>query len=123
MTNQDDFGWQRNELVRSGLFVEDDRPGSRLRLAWQGSPPRAALRLWGALVLAAAIIIVSSAAAGFFLLRRGNPLALDELGVAAADAVFIDNKPENVLGAETLGITGHVFTSASGLRAFLESLA
>ena len=49
--------------------------------------------------------------------------ALDELGVKAADAVFIDNKPENVAGAEALGITGHVFTSASGLRAFLESLA
>ena len=49
--------------------------------------------------------------------------ALDELGVEASDAVFIDNKPENVAGAEALGITGHVFTSASGLRAFLESLA
>jgi putative hydrolase of the HAD superfamily len=49
--------------------------------------------------------------------------ALDELGVDAAHAVFIDNKVENVRGAESLGITGHVFTGADDLRAFLESLA
>lgn len=88
MTNQDDFGWQRDEFVRSGLFVEDDRPGSRLRLAWQGSPPRAALRFWGALVLTAAVMLVGSAAAGFFWLRRGNPLALDELGVVGFASLF-----------------------------------
>lgn len=48
---------------------------------------------------------------------------LDELGVKPAEAVFIDNKPENVEGAQALGITGHVFTGAADLRAFLESLA
>ena len=88
MPNQDDFGWQRDELVRSGLFVEDDRPGSRLRLAWQGSPPRAALRLWGAIVLAAAVMMVGGAAAGFFWLRRGNPLALDDLAVVGFASLF-----------------------------------
>lgn len=49
--------------------------------------------------------------------------ALEELGVDAADAVFIDNKPENVAGAASLGITGHVFTGAAPLRGFLEALA
>ncbi|GAB3385391.1 HAD family phosphatase [Humibacter soli] len=49
--------------------------------------------------------------------------ALDELGIDAAHAVFIDNKPENVEGAEAIGITGHVFTSPAALRAFLVSLA
>lgn len=49
--------------------------------------------------------------------------ALDELGVDAAHAVFIDNKSENVEGAQSIGITGHVFTGAADLRAFLESLA
>lgn len=48
--------------------------------------------------------------------------ALDALGVDAAHAVFIDNKAENVAGAQALGITGHVFTGAGDLRAFLESL-
>jgi putative hydrolase of the HAD superfamily len=47
---------------------------------------------------------------------------LDELGIDAAHAVFIDNKAENVEGAQAIGITGHVFTGADGLRAFLESL-
>jgi putative hydrolase of the HAD superfamily len=48
---------------------------------------------------------------------------LDDQGVSAADAVFIDNKERNVRGAETLGMTGHVFTGVPGLREFLTSLA
>ncbi|NNC13137.1 HAD family phosphatase [Planctomonas sp. JC2975] len=48
--------------------------------------------------------------------------ALDELGIDAAHAVFIDNKPENVEGAEAIGITGHVFTGPADLRAFLTAL-
>jgi putative hydrolase of the HAD superfamily len=48
--------------------------------------------------------------------------ALGELGVSAADAVFTDNRADNVRAAETLGITGHVFTSPPALRAFLASL-
>jgi haloacid dehalogenase superfamily, subfamily IA, variant 3 with third motif having DD or ED len=46
-----------------------------------------------------------------------------ELGVAPADLVFVDNKRVNVEGAESLGVTGHVFTGVAGLRAFLAGLA
>jgi putative hydrolase of the HAD superfamily len=46
-----------------------------------------------------------------------------DLGISPADAVFIDNRADNVTGAEELGITGHVFTDAGTLRAFLQSLA
>jgi putative hydrolase of the HAD superfamily len=48
---------------------------------------------------------------------------LSDLGIAAPDAVFIDNRADNVRGAQSLGITGHVFVDAGTLRAFLESLA
>ncbi len=48
---------------------------------------------------------------------------LDDLGITPAEAVFIDNREDNVKGAETLGITGHVFTDPARLRAFLTSLA
>jgi putative hydrolase of the HAD superfamily len=48
---------------------------------------------------------------------------LGDLGVSAADAVFIDNRESNVRGAEAIGITGHVFTDPGTLRAFLMSLA
>ena len=48
---------------------------------------------------------------------------LADLGIDASAAVFIDNRADNVRGAEDLGITGHVFTDAATLRAFLESLA
>ncbi len=47
---------------------------------------------------------------------------LGDLGVRAADAVFIDNRESNVRGAEAIGITGHVFTDPGSLRAFLMSL-
>lgn len=60
------------------------------------------------------------------LLKPGPEIyqhVLDDLGIAAAEAVFIDNREDNVRGAQELGITGHVFTDAAALRAFLESLA
>jgi len=60
------------------------------------------------------------------LLKPGPEIyqhVLDDLGITAAGAVFIDNRADNVRGAQELGITGHVFTDAAALRAFLESLA
>jgi putative hydrolase of the HAD superfamily len=48
---------------------------------------------------------------------------LDDLGITAAEAVFVDNRESNVRGAEKLGITGHVFTDPGSLRAFLTSLS
>jgi putative hydrolase of the HAD superfamily len=48
---------------------------------------------------------------------------MSELGIDAAHMVFIDNREDNVRGAEVLGITGHVFTGAADLRRFLTSLA
>lgn len=48
---------------------------------------------------------------------------LGELGVTAAEAVFIDNKEENVRGAEAVGIAGHVYTTSEDLRAYLQGLA
>lgn len=48
---------------------------------------------------------------------------MKELGVSAAETVFIDNKENNVRGAEALGIAGHVFTTAADLRAYLTELA
>jgi putative hydrolase of the HAD superfamily len=46
---------------------------------------------------------------------------LADLGIPAAEAVFVDNRADNVHGAQELGITGHVFTDPGTLRAFLES--
>lgn len=48
--------------------------------------------------------------------------ATQQLGISPAQMVFIDNKDVNVRGAETLGITGHVFTDAPALRTFLVDL-
>ncbi|GAA4176109.1 HAD family phosphatase [Gryllotalpicola koreensis] len=48
---------------------------------------------------------------------------LADLGITAAEMVFTDNRADNVAGAEALGITGHVFTDAASLRAFLLTLS
>ena len=47
---------------------------------------------------------------------------LDSLSVAPDKVVFIDNRADNVAGAEAIGITGHVFTTTDALRSFLTSL-
>jgi putative hydrolase of the HAD superfamily len=46
---------------------------------------------------------------------------LGDLGIAPAEAVFIDNRESNVAGAQALGITGHLFTGPGPLRTFLAS--
>ena len=48
-------------------------------------------------------------------------LALDRFGVAARDALFIDDRQINVDGAEAIGMKAHLFTSAQALRARLEA--
>lgn len=48
---------------------------------------------------------------------------LEGLTITAEQMVFIDNKLENVAGAEAVGATGHHFVGAAALRAFLETLA
>jgi putative hydrolase of the HAD superfamily len=47
---------------------------------------------------------------------------LDDQGVSAADAVFIDNRETNVRGAEAIGITAHLFTSPLEMREYLVDL-
>ena len=49
-------------------------------------------------------------------------LALSRFGVAAGDAVFVDDRADNVAGAEAVGMTGIVFTDAAALRASLRGL-
>jgi putative hydrolase of the HAD superfamily len=48
---------------------------------------------------------------------------LADLSITPAEAVFIDNRESNVVGAQALGIAGHVFTTADALRCFLTSAA
>jgi putative hydrolase of the HAD superfamily len=48
---------------------------------------------------------------------------VDALGVPADRIVFIDNKEENVRGAEAVGIEAHHFTSATRLREQLVTLS
>lgn len=49
-------------------------------------------------------------------------IALKNLGIEAAEAVFIDDTEEHVLAAQVLGMTGHHFCQASTLISHLEEL-
>ena len=49
-------------------------------------------------------------------------LALDRFGVAAADAVFVDDRQANVDGAAAVGMHALLFTGADRLRADLRAL-
>ena len=52
-------------------------------------------------------MVIDSSAVG---VRKPDPkifqLALDALGVLAADAVFVDDHPGNIAAAESLGMVG-----------------
>ena len=49
-------------------------------------------------------------------------LALERFGLAGEDAIFIDDREDNVRSAETFGITGYVFRGAEPLTAELRAL-
>lgn len=59
--------------------------------------------------------------------RKPDPLVFTRVLArygAAADAVFFaDDRVENVEGAESIGITGHLYRDAAGLRAAIEAFA
>jgi putative hydrolase of the HAD superfamily len=59
--------------------------------------------------------------------RKPEPVVfqrvLERYGVPAEDAFFADDLEENVAGAASVGITGHLFTSPTGLRAAIEDFA
>ena len=46
-----------------------------------------------------------------------------ELGIDASDFLFVDNRSENVEGAQAVGGDGHVFTDAVSLESWLRSIA
>jgi HAD superfamily hydrolase (TIGR01509 family) len=48
---------------------------------------------------------------------------LDSYGVTAGEAFFADDLPENVAGAQSLGITGYLYGTAEGLLAAIEAFA
>lgn len=47
---------------------------------------------------------------------------MSELGIAASEFVFVDNKAVNVDGAIAVGGAGHVFTDAAALESWLREL-
>lgn len=59
--------------------------------------------------------------------RKPEPLVyervLQHYATDAADAFFTDDRPENIAGAESIGITGHLYRDAAGLLGAIEAFA
>ena len=59
--------------------------------------------------------------------RKPNPLVYERVlaayGVAAEDAFFADDMPENVESAAALGIAAHLYSTADAMRAAIEDFA
>jgi HAD superfamily hydrolase (TIGR01509 family) len=53
---------------------------------------------------------------------RAYSLPLEQLGLPASDCLFIDDRPENIAGAEAVGLPGLLFTDAKALREDLQRL-
>ena len=49
-------------------------------------------------------------------------LAMRRFRLAPGEALFIDDRAENVAGAEAVGLIGHLFDGAPNLRARLQSM-
>ena len=49
-------------------------------------------------------------------------LALERFGIPAEELIFVDDRAENVAGAEAVGMRGHLFRDAETLRAELRAL-
>ena len=47
-------------------------------------------------------------------------LAVERFGIVPEQAIFIDDRAENVAAAEAIGMAGHLFTGQAGLRTDLE---
>lgn len=66
-------------------------------------------------------------ASASFGARKPDPLVFERVlahyGADAADTFFADDLVENVTGAESVGITGHVYTDAGLLLAAIEAFA
>jgi len=62
-----------------------------------------------------------------YFARKPNPVVfervLEKYGVAASDAFFADDRPENVEGAASVGIEAHLFESSAGMLAAIEEFA
>ncbi|WP_420335879.1 HAD-IA family hydrolase [Roseibium sp.] len=59
-----------------------------------------------------------------FRARKPDPLVFRRIcsryGYSTAESAFVDDREDNVAGAEQAGLTGHVFSSPEGLFSFLD---
>ncbi|HEV7622600.1 MAG TPA: HAD family phosphatase [Amnibacterium sp.] len=137
----EDCGATWDSARRQALWDADMR-------GWISTEPRVVATIEGLAAGGTRLAVLSNAAAEYGGLFRHSPMSrwfeqafvsgelrmlkpepaiylhvCRELGIAPAALVFVDNRAENVRGAESVGATGHVYTGPDGLVAFLTTLA
>ena len=116
-------GWTTADPGVVGLIRELADGGTRVALLSNAAADYGGLFRFSPLGALFERVFVS----GELLLLKPDPAiyryAAEALSLPPEDLVFIDNREPNVRGAESIGITGHVYTDPARLRRFLESLA
>lgn len=119
------FGATITDLVPGTIEIVDELEAAGVRLGaltnWAADTFQVALGMHDLLDRFAEIVV-----SGREGVTKPNPeiflLACSRLGVAPESAVFVDDSPANVAGAEAVGMTGLLFRSAEQLRADLVAL-
>jgi putative hydrolase of the HAD superfamily len=116
-------GWTSADPAVVQVLTELAEGGTRLALLSNAHPDYGGAFRYSPIGALFEQVLVS----GELLLLKPDPAiyrhAAAVLGLRPEELVFIDNRERNVRGAESIGITGHVYTDPASLRAFLQSLA
>jgi putative hydrolase of the HAD superfamily len=122
LTRLDVESWQR--LNPGTLALARDMAAGGYRLALLSNAPAEVAREVAALPLAA--LFEHCLFSCFLGVAKPDPAiyraVLGRLGARPADVIFLDDRPENVAGAETLGIRSVLFTDPGSARAGLARL-
>lgn len=116
-------GWTTPDPGTAQVIADLAAGGTRLAILSNASAEYGGLLRFSPLGALFERVFVS----GELLLLKPDPAiyryVAEALAIPPEDLVFVDNREPNVRGAESVGITGHVFTAAPSLRDFLTSLA
>ena len=115
-------GWTTANVDVVRVLQDLHEGGTRLALLSNAGPEFGGLfRFWPIAAWFEQVFV-----SGELLLLKPDPaiysLAAERLGMPPDRIAFIDNREANVRGAESIGMAGHVFTGATALRAYLETL-
>ena len=116
-------GWLAIDPDVLDLLIELQEGGTRMALLSNAGPDFASYYRHGMIGDFFEQVVTSGELGALKPGRAIYEALITGLAVTPDKIIFVDNKEENVTGAEDLGIVAHHFTTALGLREYLETAA